>query len=168
VKRLIALALATLPLAGCATTARIDAGADVHRFLVAVRDNDRATFNEHVDRPAIARQVETLLMREALQRTSPGGQRSVAAIGSVLAPAIAQVGADLFVQPSIFRAAASSMGYTPDRPIPGTLQLAGMLKPAGRGQVCAERKDRCVLYFAREDGVWRLVGFDPSLVSLDR
>jgi len=168
VKALIALALAALSLASCATADRIDAGADVHRFLVAVRDNDRATFDQHVDRPAIARQMEALLMREALQRTSPGSEGRVSAFGAAFAPAIAQIGAELFIQPRVFRAGASSLGYTPDKPIPGALAIAQALKPAGRGQVCAARKDNCLLYFAREDGVWRLVGFDPSIANLER
>jgi hypothetical protein len=40
-------------LAGCASVQTFDAARDVHAFLVAVRDGDRAAFDAHVDRPAL-------------------------------------------------------------------------------------------------------------------
>ena len=53
--RLVAF-IGLLSLTACATTQRLSAAGDVHSLLVAVRDNDRATFDAHVDRPALEAQ----------------------------------------------------------------------------------------------------------------
>ena len=68
----------------------------------------------------------------------------------------------------MFRTVAASYGYTPDKPIPGPLAIGGSLKPIGEGQVCATRKKDgpCLLVFTREDGVWRLSGFEGQLSDL--
>ncbi|HEY1427309.1 MAG TPA: hypothetical protein VGF50_11600, partial [Caulobacteraceae bacterium] len=48
---LAGLTAACLTLAGCATTQRLGAANDVHALLVAIRDDDRATFDAHIDKP---------------------------------------------------------------------------------------------------------------------
>jgi hypothetical protein len=65
---------------------------------------------------------------------------------------------------------ADYYGYRPDMPIPGPLSLAAALSPLPDGRVCARgRKDGpCLLTFAEEDGVWRLVAFDPQAVGRHR
>ena len=63
--RVLILALAALVLSGCATAQRYDAAADVHALLVSIRDNDKAAFEAHVDRPALKRQIEGRMMAEA-------------------------------------------------------------------------------------------------------
>ena len=45
-------------LSACATVDRLNAGGDVHDLLVAIRDNDRATFDAHVDRRALKAGIE--------------------------------------------------------------------------------------------------------------
>ncbi|MGI9170453.1 MAG: DUF2939 domain-containing protein, partial [Caulobacteraceae bacterium] len=59
-------------------------------------------------------------------------------------------------------------GYRPDTPIPGPLTLAGGLRGLPNGKVCAARDRRgpCLLTFAEEAGVWRLVGFDGDAAML--
>src|SRR5689334_21110765 len=48
------LALCALALLwGCVTPQQYDAASDIRAFLIAVRDGDRQTFDEHVDRGAL-------------------------------------------------------------------------------------------------------------------
>jgi hypothetical protein len=55
-------------LSACATVDRVDAAGDVHDLLVAIRDNDRATFDAHVDRRALKAEIEARLVDEARNR----------------------------------------------------------------------------------------------------
>lgn len=165
--RRIALAcLATGLLAsGCATTQRIDAAADVHQFLVAVRDNDGAAFNRYVDRPAIARNLEGRLIAEA---SASGASPSVKVAAAALAGPAAGIAAQTLVRPSVFRLVAFNLGYTPDQPIPGTMNIASGLRYESEGRVCAakSRRDPCLLTFAHEGETWRLVAIDAPLRDL--
>ena len=79
-----------LVLGGCATGERVDAAFDVHSFLITVRDNDRPAFDAHVDRPAIARQLEGTIDRQIQGRARSDGAR---AIGALLGPSLARAGA---------------------------------------------------------------------------
>ena len=73
IKALLALTAVAAGLSACATATRLDAAGDVHDLLIAIRDNDRARFEAHVDRRALKYQIESRLMDEARQR---GGQSS--------------------------------------------------------------------------------------------
>lgn len=152
-------------LAACATVDRYDAARDVHALLVSIRDNDRAAFEAHVDRDALKRQIEARLMGETRRRDSGDGWN---ALGALLAQPLAELAGDALIQPRVFRAVAEYYGYTPDKPLPGPLAIGGSLRPIGAGQVCATRKKDgpCLLTFTREDGVWRLSGFDGDLSDL--
>jgi len=68
----------------------------------------------------------------------------------------------------VFRAVADYYGYKPSTPIPGTFAIASTLRPLPDGRVCAvtRRKGRCLVTFAEEDGVWRLVSFDGDAAML--
>lgn len=158
------LAFAVFVLASCATTQRYDAAADVHALLVSIRDNDQATFDKHVDREALKRQVQERMLAEARQ----GGGDGLAALGSLIAPALAEVASQALIQPQTFRAVAEYYGYGPTTPIPNSLIIGGQLKTVGEGQVCATRKKDgpCMLMFTREAGVWRLSGFEGDLSML--
>lgn len=161
--RLAALCALVLTLAGCATAQRLDAANDVHALLVSIRDDDRAAFERHIDRPALKRQIEARLMSET--HKADDGWRGLAA---ALAPALADLAGDVLIQPRVFRAVAEQYGYTPARPLPGVMAIGGALKSVGEGQVCAtKRKDGpCLLTFTQEDGVWRLTSFDGELSML--
>jgi hypothetical protein len=163
--RLILTGLILTALAGCATAARLDAAGDVHALLVAIRDNDRVAFDARVDRKALKRSIESRLMEEAERRTEDAGLR---ALGALVAPVLADAADKAVIQPSTFRAVASSYGYRPDQPIPGQVTIAGALKAMPDGRVCATRKKDgpCVLIFSQEAGVWRLSGFDGDLGQL--
>lgn len=150
-------------LAACATVDRYGAAGDVHTLLTAIRDGDRATFERHVDRPALERQIEQRLAEEA--RGAGGDWGS---LGALLAPALARVAGEALIQPEVFRAVAENYGYDRSKPLPNAMAIAGALRKTGEDQVCAARaKDGpCMLVFTRQDGVWRLSGFEGDLSLL--
>lgn len=168
--RYVLLALATVLLAACSTTQRLDAAGDVHALLIAIRDGDQATFDRHVDRTALKRQLESRLLNEASSRDNGGG--GLNALAAVLAGPIASVAGDALLRPQVFRSVAEYYGYRPDRPIPGPLAIAGALRSLPDGRVCATRTrgGPCILTFASQGGHWRLVSFDgdASMLRLRR
>jgi hypothetical protein len=158
-RRLLILTLA-LSLAGCASVQRLDAANDIHALLVSIRDDDQAAFDAHVDRPALKRAIQARIERAAEKRY--GG------LAGLLAPGLAEFAGDTLVQPQVFRMVAEHYGYSAGMRIPGALSLAGVLKPLPDGRVCAtRRKDGpCVLVFTKEQGVWKLTGFEGDVSDL--
>jgi ABC-type amino acid transport substrate-binding protein len=156
--------IAALTLAACASVQRYDAASDVHALLISIRDDDRQTFEAHVDRPALERQIEARLASEARRKGGDG----LAALGAMFAQPLAQIAGDALIQPRAFRAVAEYYGYDPAKPIPGPFALASVLKPVADDQVCATRSKTgpCLLVFTREQGTWRLTGFDGDLKML--
>lgn len=164
IKALLALTAVAASLSACATVDRYDAAGDVHDLLVAIRDNDRARFDAHVDRRALKAQIEDRLMDEARQR---GRSDGVVALAAIAAGTIADVAGEALIRPETFHAAANYYGYSPDRPIPGRVTIASALRPVGDGRVCAAKRDGpCLLTFTREGATWRLTGFDPQAANL--
>ncbi len=153
-----ALALAGLALlAACASAQSYDAARDIHDFLVAVRDGDRATFEAHIDRPALKASLKARLMAAAAGRYGIDSKQSV---GAILAGPLVDVAADALLRPEVFRAAAELAGYGPETKIPPSLFLGRDLKPMGSDRVCAEIRRQCAFMFKNEDGVWKLIGFE--------
>jgi hypothetical protein len=160
----LAAALA-LTLGACATTERIEAAGEVHALLIAIRDDNRAAFDAHVDRHALERQLESRI----LERTETvSTDESVQALGALLARPLSRLAGDALLRPAVFLAVAEYYGYRPQTPIPGQFAIAAALRPAGEGRVCAARKrdGPCLMTFADEDGVWRLVSFDGDMRML--
>jgi hypothetical protein len=161
VRRLI-IALLAASLAACASVQRLDAAGDVHALLIAIRDNDQAGFDAHVDRPALKRDLQAKLDRRIDKRLS--------GFAALLGPAVIDVAGDALVQPSVFRLVASHYGYTPQTPIPNVIQVAAAMRPLSDGRVCAITKKNgpCLLTFTKEQGVWKLTSFngDFSMLSL--
>jgi hypothetical protein len=151
--------------ASCASPEQFSAAGDVHALLISIRDNDHKAFNAHVDRPALEAQIQARMVDEAKRSNL---NDNVKGLGVMFSGALAHAAGDLFIQPEVFRAVADYYGYKPDTPIPNTLELATALKPAGNGRVCATRghKGPCLLTFADEAGVWRLVSFDGDAAML--
>ena len=80
--RTIGIALLAGITAGCATAERIGAAGDVHVLMIAIRDDDRARFEAHVDRPALEQELEArILARTGAADTSD----AVRTLGAVLA-----------------------------------------------------------------------------------
>jgi len=163
--QLLLAAVALAALAGCATTQRLSAAGDVHSLLVAIRDDDHAAFDLHVDRRALEAQLQARLVDRASAADAP---RALRGLGVWLSGPLARVAGDALIQPEVFRAVADYYGYRPRTPIPSALVLAGALRSLPDGRVCAARdkKGPCLLTFADEGGVWRLVGFDGDAAML--
>jgi hypothetical protein len=162
--QLIGAALAT-SLAACVTPQRIEAAGDVHALLIAIRDDDRAAFDAHVDRAALERDLEGRI----LERTeTPRASEVERALGALLAHPVAKLAGHALIQPRVFRTVAEYYGYKPGTPIPNQLVIAEALRPAGDRRVCAvkNRSGPCLITFADEDGVWRLVRFDGDIGQL--
>lgn len=164
--RNLALAAVALALSSCATTAqRIDAAADVHALLVSIRDNDRATFEAHVDRTALKRSIESRLLQETRRSSA---HDALKALGVILAPGLAELAGETLVQPRVFRAVAEYYGYEPGDPLPNALVIASSLRHLQNGRVCATRTQGgpCLLTFTESAGVWKLSSFDGDLSML--
>jgi len=162
---LLAAALASALLAACATVERYDAAGDIRAFLIAVRDGDRATFDTHVDKPALKANLKArILAAEA----SNHGVDSRETLGALLAGPLVGVAVDALARPEVFRAAAELAGYGPDTKIPGPLVLGQDLEPMSDERVCALIRHRCAFVFKREDGVWKLIDFEGDIGLLTR
>lgn len=162
--RAVLIALTALTLSACATVQKLDAAGDVHALLISIRDNDRATFDSLVDRPALQRELQGRLVAEVA-----GKDARIAALASLLGPRVAQVAGDALIQPGVFRAVAAYYGYRPETKIPGQIGISTTLRPLPDGRVCAvKNKDGpCLLTFTRAvDGRWKLSGFDGELSML--
>ncbi len=156
----ITLGAALLLLSACATGERLSAAGDVHSLLLAIRDNDHAAFDAHVDRRALEAQIQARLVDETRRA---GLNDTATGFGLLLSGPLSRAAGGLLIRPEVFRAVADYYGYTPQTPIPNTLALAAALKPVAGGRVCATRGGRggsCLITFAAEGGVWRLVSFD--------
>jgi hypothetical protein len=152
--------------ASCAETTKIDAAGDIHTFLIAIRDGDRANFNAHVDRDALKTQIRARIMEETARRDDKGGD--LAALAAVLGrPMIDQL-SDALIQPDVFRAVAEHFGYSADKPIPGQFAISQALKPIDSDHVCVvtKRDGPCLMDFRDEDGVWKLIGFEGDVGML--
>ena len=160
--RKVAAAFLLLVLAGCAATTRFDAAGDVHAFLVAIRDGDRAVFDAHVDKDALKSEMRARLIAEAAN--SPKAKNAAVA-GALLASPLGDIAVNALLRPDVFRAAAQMMGYSADRPIPDRLGIAAGLRYVESDRVCVARKKSapCLFVFRNEGGIWRLVGYEGDL-----
>jgi hypothetical protein len=163
--RLLIAGLAALSLSACATVERYDAAGDIHAFLVSIRDNDKAAFDAHVDRPALKAQLRSRVQAGLLKRSD-----NLSALAAMFAGPLVDVAVDQLVQPGVFLAVAEANGYTPSKPLPGRAGIAAALRNLDDGRVCVtvKRNGPCVLDFRNEDGTWRLVAFegDASLLKM--
>ena len=160
-----AAGVALVSLAACATAEKFDAAGDIRAFLVAVRDGDRATFDAHVDKPALKADLRARLLAATAQSHGVESRETVAAL---LAGPLVGVAVDALTRPEVFRAAAELAGYGPDTRIPGPLILGQDLQRMGDERVCALVRHRCAFIFKREEGVWKLIGFEGDLSLLSR
>lgn len=157
-----------LALSACATVQKLEAAGDVHALLVAIRDNDRTTFNALVDRRALKGEISDRLVLEARR-----DGRVPTGLAAILAPGLAELAGDTLVQPEVFRAVAVHYGYRRDMKIPGPIGISTMLRQLPDGRVCAvtTKEGPCLLIFAHApDGRWKLSGFqgDLSMLRLGR
>lgn len=162
--RALLIGLAALTLTACASVQRLDAAADVHALLISIRDNDEATFDAHVDRPALKRQLQVRLEQQVAKQPELRG------LAAVFGPSVINVAGDALLQPGVFKLVAAHYGYTSQTRIPNQVEIAAALKPLPDGRVCAVTKKNgpCLLIFSKEQSVWKLSGFegDSSMLRL--
>lgn len=156
--------LAAALLSGCATAERIGAASDVHALMIAIRDDDRPAFDAHVDRAALEAEIQAKIVARVAQPNASALQQD---LGVTLSGPLARAAGGLLIRPDVFRAVADYYGYKPSTPIL-TLSIAEALRPLPDGRVCAvtRRGGRCLITFAHEDGVWRMVSFDGDAAML--
>jgi hypothetical protein len=167
-RRLLPILASCLFLVSCATGQQMGAARDVHALLVSIRDDDAATFEAHVDRPALQREIQSRMAREL---RSSKADDSLKLLGLLLGPTVSQVAGDMLIQPYTFRMVAESYGYRPSQPIPSPIYIAQVLRPLDEHRVCAvAKKDGpCLLIFSRRPGeAWRLSGFEGELSMLKK
>jgi len=160
--RALILSLAALTLAACASVQRLDAANDVHALLISIRDDDSATFEAHVDRPALKQELQTKLEKRLGKDERLGG------FAALLGPSVVDFAGDALLQPRVFKLVAEHYGYTSQTAIPNQVQIAAALKPLEDGRVCAiTKKDGpCLLTFTKEQGVWKLTSFEGDMSML--
>jgi hypothetical protein len=160
--RRIAIFALSLLLSACATIPRLEASNDLHAFLVAIRDGDRAAFDAHVDRPALKAQLRSRLLAEA---AGANGAASASTLGALLAGPLVDFGVDTLARPEVFRAIAIELGYDVARPLPNALALAPFVRPLDSGRACVITKKNgpCILIFKDEAGTWKLIGFEGRI-----
>lgn len=162
--RALLIGLAALTLTACASVQRLDAAADVHALLIAIRDNDQATFDAHIDRRALKQQLQQRLDVEVARTPELRG------LAAVFGPSVINIAGDALLQPSVFKLVAAHYGYTSQTRIPSQVEIASVLKPLPDGRVCAVTKKNgpCLLTFTKEGDAWRLSGFegDASMLRL--
>lgn len=160
----VALTLAAVTLTACATAQKLGAANDVHALLISIRDNDASSFDAHVDHAALKAQLQTVI------DTQVSKNKNLKGVLALLGPSALDVADQLLVQPKTFRLVAEQYGYKADMKIPGPVAISQALKTLPDGRVCATKKKDgpCLLVFTKEDGVWKLTGFegDSSMLKL--
>jgi len=138
--RVLAITALALVAASCAETTKIDAAGDVHAFLVAIRDSDRAAFDAHVDRDALKIQIRSRIMAEAAKRDDKNGE--LIAMAAMLGRPVLDKLSDAMISQA--------------------------LQPVDSDHVCVvtKRDGPCLLDFRNEDGVWKLIGFEGDMSTL--
>jgi hypothetical protein len=154
--------VAALALTACASVQRLDAANDVHALLIAIRDDDQASFDAHVDRAALKREFQAKLQQRL------GHDKRLGGFAALLGPSIVDFAGDNLVQPQVFKMVARQYGYSRDTRIPNVVEIAGALKPLPDGRVCAvsKRGGPCLMSFTKEQGVWKLTSFDGDFSML--
>jgi hypothetical protein len=160
--RRLLIVLVALAVSACASVTRLDAANDVHALLLSIRDNDQAAFDAHVDRGALKQVIQAKLDQRI------GKDEKLKGIAALLGPSLVDFAGEALIQPRVFKMVAEQYGYTPETKIPGPVAIAGALKQLPDGRVCATKKKDgpCVLVFTKQQGVWKLTGFEGDLSML--
>ena len=160
--RRLVLILAALALSSCATAQKLGAANDVHALLISIRDNDTTAFDAHVDHEALKAQLKTRLGDVI------GKNKTANDLAALLGPSVVDFADQALVRPKTFRMVAEQYGYKADTKIPNPLVISQALKTLPDGRVCATKKKDgpCILVFTKEQGVWKLSGFEGDFSML--
>lgn len=138
-------------LAGCGD-GRGDAAQAAGRLLAAAHARDRIAFEAVIDRGAL---------RDDLRRQMAAVSQ---ANGLDVMGGPSEETLDRMIAPDAFRLAARGA------PPPAAKEIAAQMKSAGEGRVCLHDStpDKvCLLTFARQQKVWRLVGMRATDMRID-
>jgi len=162
--------LCALAVSGCATVPTgPDAATDIRSFLIAIRDVDRARFEQYVDREALKAQLRARVLAEA-SKLGQGQTGALASLGALVGAPVVDFATDAFVQPEVFRAMAERRGYRPDMGMPTADLISRYVRDIGADAVCVvfSSDGPCQLTFRNQGGVYRLVGYEGDLSALMR
>jgi hypothetical protein len=141
-------------LGACGLGERNDASKAIAGFLAAVQTDDRAAFEKGIDRAALQADL-----RDQLAEMGKAGGMDVDGGASEFA-------LDRMISPQAVRlAAAQTAPNWPLKPTPA--QVVPRLKVRDLSHACLEQATtkKCLLDFAKRDGVWRLVGMPAKAVA---
>lgn len=164
-RRLIALAIAALSLAGCQQlTERWQAATGVHDFLAAVQAGDQAAFEAHIDRPALRASLRDRL------NSALGAGEAKEVLGALLGSRSADSALDQMLTPESFRIIWRASRLPTDR-VPTAAEISPFMIMQAPGQACVRRglkSNRCALDFKNEGGTWKLVGVEVGGKALEK
>ncbi|THD56588.1 hypothetical protein [Phenylobacterium sp.] len=143
-----------LMLGACGLGERSDASKAIAGFLAVVQKDDLAAFEKGIDRAALQGDLRDQLaeMGKAAGMDVDGGASEFAL--------------DRMISPQAVRlAAAQTAPNWPPAPTPA--QVVPRMKVRDLSHVCLEQAatKKCLLDFAKRDGVWRLVGMPARAVA---
>ena len=147
----VALAVFTLALGGCDIGVRADASKAIARFLTAVHNDDRKAFEAGIDREALRADLRAQLTDLARAK------------GVVVEGGPSEFALDRMISPGAFRLVEAGTGQAL-HVAPNAAALALIMQVRDRSHVCVgdPAKPHCALSFAKQDGVWRLVGMQAT------
>jgi hypothetical protein len=144
-------AVVAIALAGCGD-ARKEAAPAVRALLAAAEANQRMVFESHIDRVALRADLKGQLM----------AMPEVRDLHDQLGDEVGDVAVDRMISPQSFRL------FRADQALPKAARdadIAKRLKPLSPDRVClrdVEDEDRCLLTFAKQGKVWKLVGLHAA------
>ncbi len=158
----LALPMLLLALAGCDVRERLDAAEGVRDFVAAAQSGDRAAFEARIDRPRLRESLKARLRDPAsgvpphvLSRLdTPQGEQMI----------------DAMIAPEAFRLSFNRMGVVPEKS-PTAVEIGAAIRMQGPDRACIPEgptSDRCVMTFARQGEVWKLVAVAPTQMKVER
>lgn len=149
-----ALSALALLLSACGLGERSQASKAIAGFLAVVQRDDRDAFEKGVDRRALQSDLRD-------QLAEMGKSRGMDVDGGA-----SEFALDRMISPQAVRLAAAHIapGWPPT---PTADQVVTHMKVRDSSHVCLEQAatKKCLLDFARRDGVWRLVGMPARAVA---
>ncbi len=142
----IALGALALVLNGCSGGVRAKGSQAIANFLGAVQREDSKAFEAALDRPTLRSDLGDQLADVGKSRAVDVGEASEFALDRMITPQAVRL---------------TSTRVAPGWSVaPTAAQIVPHMKAQDRRHVCLEEAAtrRCLLSFAQEDGVWRLVG----------
>jgi hypothetical protein len=151
-----ALSALAFVLGGCGVDVRADAANGVAKFLDAVRRGDQPAFEAALDRPALRSDLRD-------QLTALGRANGVDVNGGPSDFAL-----DRMITPEAFRLVEARTGQAlPIAPTAAQVALSMAVRDPNHACVQDPGKARCLLSFAKENGVWRLVGMPATDLKIE-